>query len=576
MLGHALHVLRRVWRAAGNVRRRLRQAPDYVVFVVEGAYADLPPPPRARWERWLSSWLVPPPPPSLRELGERFRAVGSDPRVRGVVLHLRPLSLTFAQLQWLRGMIDELRASGKRVVAWASSYDTATYYVACAADEVLLQPGGTIGPLGLRQAFVFLADALAAIGVEADVVQISPYKTAFDRFARREMSEESREMANWLMDGHYADLLEAIGLGRGFDAEGARRLVDGSPYSDVEGREAGVVDDLVHEDDLPAALGSASPHAGGVRMMPWHAARRRLLRPPLPPPGAYVALIRVEGAIVDGWSQRRPGGPSIPFVYEDRTGDLSVVQQARHVLEDRRAAAVLLYVDSPGGSATASEAMAQALSKVASRKPVVAWMSSVAASGGYYVCAPARWIVAEPGTVTGSIGVLTAKLVGAELLERLRIRWEILTRGERATLFGFERPFSPVERATVWRHIQRTYELFLRRVATSRHKTLDAVDAIGGGRVWTGRQAFGHGLIDHLGSFEEAARKARELAGLHPLAPVVEVPVQRRYEAAPADATAGVAGLPGLGAVSYALEGLRALRSLAPLCLCPLQPQRHV
>ena len=252
----------------------------------------------------------------------------------------------------------------------------------------------------------------------------------------------------------------------------------------------------------------------------------------------------------------------VPLVADPRAGDLTVVRDARTVLGDDRAAAVVVYIDSGGGSATASEAMAAALAKVAERKPVVAAMGSFAASGGYYVATPATWIVAQPDTLTGSIGVLTGKLVGAGLLDRLHVKREHLHRGRNVDLFGSEEPFTDEQRQAVWANIQRVYDVFLDRVAESRGMSRDAVDAIGGGRVWTGRQAHERGLVDELGGLEVALAKARELAGLSPRAPVHEVVSGKTPLAPVPDPTA---------ALGYAAETVRLLARARMLYLCPIE-----
>jgi protease-4 len=267
--------------------------------------------------------------------------------------------------------------------------------------------------------------------------------------------------------------------------------------------------------------------------------------------------------IVDGYSQRPPYTPPfpLPFVVSERAGDMSVVQVARQVLADRRAAAVVLHVNSGGGSATASEAMRAALEKIAAKKPLVVAMGPVAASGGYWVSTPGRIVMAQPNTLTGSIGVLNGKLFNAGLLEKLFVSRETISRGRSALLFDFERPFSDEERALVWEGLQRIYDMFLDRVAASREMPRQAVDAIGGGRVWSGRQALEKGLVDELGGLGRALEKARQLAGLDERAPVrLFNPSQKSIPPLPEPASA----------LTYALDGVRLFNHPGPLCLCPL------
>jgi len=411
-------------RLVVNAARAHRPAPDYVVFTLDGDYPDLPPPRNFLQQRFL------PPVASLHDLGEQFAAVAGDGRVRGVVLHLRPLALSLAQLQALRGHVLALRAAGKRVVAWSHSLDTANYFVASAADEILLQPGAVVAPLGLRRRYAFLADALDRVGLRYDVVPISPYKSAGDMFTRTEMSDAVREMANWLIETDFQELVAAIADGRGVSPDRAREIIDQSPYTDLQALGARVVDAVVGEEDLPTRLGDAGTPA---RLAAWEQCRRHLLLPRPPRGGRHVALIRIEGLIVDGHSEQPPMPYPVPMplVGGARAGDLTVVQDARAAQEDDQVAAVVVYIDSPGGSATASEAISAALARLAEKKPVVAVMGPVAASGGYYVATPARWIVAQPSTLTGSIGVVSGKFVSAGLLDRMRLHRETLTRGQR-------------------------------------------------------------------------------------------------------------------------------------------------
>lgn len=316
---------------------------------------------------------------------------------------------------------------------------------------------------------------------------------------------------------------------------------------------------MIHEDDLGAHLGEGGKPA---TLVAWETARRRLVHPLPPRPGRYVALLRIEGTIIDGHSRRSLFKPPVPLLFDDRVGDLTVVRQARQLQADRRAAAVVVYINSPGGSATASEAIASALQKLAAIKPVVVTMGPVAGSGGYYVATPARWIVAQPSTVTGSIGVVHGKLVSGGLLDKLLFHHETVSRGNSALLLDSAESFTPAQLQAVWAGIRRIYAVFVERVAASRKMTPEQVDAIGGGRVFSGRQALERGLVDELGGPEQALAKARELAGLSAHVPLREVGVVPR-SVAPAAA-------PTTNLVHDVILGLRELCGAGPQTLCPL------
>jgi protease-4 len=253
-----------------------------------------------------------------------------------------------------------------------------------------------------------------------------------------------------------------------------------------------------------------------------------------------------------GESMSPPVDLPIPFVGGERAGDQTIVRQVRALMKDERAAAVVLFIDSGGGAVVAAEAMTSALDELAKTRPLVVYMNAVAASGGYYVATPARWIVAQPGTITGSIGVITAKPITGGLREKLHVNALAFTRGANADLYSDDAPFSEAQRAQVRASIESTYRQFVARVAASRRMSAEAVDAVSGGRVWTGEQALAHGLVDQLGDLRAALAKARELASLPDDAPVALVggkakPLPPQLAADPA------------AALRYPLDNARAL-----------------
>src|SRR5580704_13750476 len=549
-----LFPFRYLWWLISSVRRSIGAPPTFVIFVLENDLPALPDPPRPLWQRFTSRPRL-----SLSELSKRFDAIARDPRIKGVVLHLRPVGMPMATLQDLREMIATLRKSGKRVVAWAPFYSTGTYYLACACDEILLMPAGAIQPLGFAGTGMFLRDGLARFGIEADFVQISPYKSAADVLTKSQMSNELREQVTWLLDSQSKELLSAIAEGRLRDEEGARQLVDGSPYGDDTALEARAVDALVPEEELGERLGQGA--GGPVAIGTWDRAQSKMRSPaPTLGRGKYVAVLRIEGTIVDGRSGRLPVKPPIevPLVGDDRSGDLSVVQAARQLAGDKRAAAVVLYVNSRGGSATASEAMRQALNVIAARKPLVVAMGPVAASGGYWVATPGSWIVARPSTLTGWIGVLTGKIVTGGMWSKLMFNRETVAFGRHATIETGETPYTDEERVIGRAQIDRIYKVFLEVVGKARKMTPEEVHPIAAGRVWTGRQAYERKLVDELGGFDAAVHKARSLAGLPETAPMREARAPKRMIPPPASATTGTAGY-----IGYVLEGV-SLLSRAP------------
>jgi len=550
--------LRQILRQLRNLLRRGRKAPDFVLFTVEGPYPEMVPPRGGFLRRRLTRRRA-----TLGDLRMQLKHAAADRRVTGIILRLCSLKMSYAELQSLRDVVAEVRSAGKCVIAWSHGYDFRRYYVACACDEILLQRTGSVAALGDGQRYLFLADALDRVGLQGDFVQISPYKTAPDMLTRSEMSAEAREMANWLSDDIYDQVLEGIAAGRGIGKDDAEALVDGGPHPAAAALEAGVVDAVIGEEEISVHLASGGKQA---QIAPYERVKRHLLVPPLRRPGKYVALLRIAGDIIDGRSAQPPVRPPfrIPLLFSERAGDLTVIQQVRALARSRRAAAVVVHVDSGGGSATSSEAMAAALKKVAEKKPLVVSMGSVAASGGYYIATPGEWILAQPATITGSIGVLGGKIVTAGLLDKLLLRSEMISRGEHALFYSASRPFTEDERRRVWEMINETYAVFLDRVTSSRNLSSEDVDAVGGGRVWTGRQALEHGLIDELGGLERAVDKARELAGLSSRSRVRVVGPPKR-ELAPIAAK-------GADAVQFIVDGIDLLRGPAALFLVPIVP----
>jgi protease-4 len=555
MFAYLIYGIRYCFWLIGNLFRRLGKTPDYIVITLSGDYPEIPQPVAHPILQYIR-----PPGLSLLDLAERFRLIAHDPRIRGVILHLRPLEMPAAKLDTIRDMIAELRAAGKRVIVWSYMYDSATYYVANAADTVLLSPGGVITPLGLQRGYLYFADALARVGIRADIVQISPYKSAGDMFTRSNMSDEAREMADWLINATFDEMVRAIASGREVNEKVARKMIDSTPCTDLQAKDMSFVDALLSEEDLPVYLSEDDKPAC---LAPWEEFSGSLLRRSPKRPGRYVALLSIEGMIIDGESQRPPIEPPVPLpiLYDAMSGDISVVRTARKILSDKRAAAVVLYVDSRGGSATASESMGAALEKIAAKKPLVVAMGPVAASGGYWVSIPGEFILSQPNTITGSIGVLSGKIYNAGLLEKLMVNREMIRRGEGASFFDFGAPFSDEERIRVWEQIERLYGMFLDRVSQSRGMERQDVDAIGGGRVWTGRQAIENGLVDGLGGLEQAIAKARELGGLDERSRVrLFFPGKRPVAPIAEPATA----------LKYALTGVRLFNRGVPMSLCPL------
>lgn len=503
-MSKALQVLQQVSVNLLNMQRQRYKAIDYVLINVPSGF---PPVPEDR--NLIQRQLLGEPAMSLLEFVQSLERIGDDPRPLGAILYLRGISVSVADAQTIRDAILRLRDKGKRVLSYGARYSTLDYYLASACDEILMLPGGVLETTGLFSQQVFLKGGLEALGLQFDSVAISPYKGAADSLTRTEPSDEGREQTNWLLDSTYNMLLDGIASTRKMKPDTVKAMIDSAPHVSDTALEHGYIDGIMNEERLLEYLGI-------TKITPWQEADAQIFLPVHDMAGKYVAVVYAGGMIIDGESASPPADVPvpIPFVGGERLGDMTLNQQVRNLMKDPQCAALVLYIDSGGGSASASESMASALDEFAKDRPLVVYMGGVAASGGYYIATPAHWIVAQTGTITGSIGVIMGKLVNSELLTKLKLNPVSYLRGDNAGIVSSENPFTDDQRDKIREGIEHVYERFLARVARSRGMTKEDVDAVGGGRVWTGEQALEHNLIDELGNLKTAIAKARELAKL--------------------------------------------------------------
>lgn len=494
---------------------------DYVLVHLEGSYPER----RDRLPRLpfpLSQLPIFPQEPTLEDLRAVFEALGADRRVRGVVLRLGPLAAGPATVQALQGMVQRLRRHGKQVVCWLADVNTWSAYLASACDQTVLPDSGSVFAAGLRAEVTFLKDALALLGVKADFEALREYKVGPDVLRRSDMSKPHREMLEAILDSDFEEVVRGIAEGRHLEPERVRALMDQMPLSAIQAVEGGLADAVLYEDDLASYLGQDGQPAP---LLNWHEASRWVIRPVRWRRQPIIGVIPVEGLITMGHSRRLPPLP-FPFpLLENTAGAETVTQALRAAEQNKRIAAVILYVDSPGGSALASDLIWREVRRLREQKPVVVLMGNQATSGGYYISAPASAIIAQPLTLTGSIGIWGGKLVTADLYRRLRIRREVIQRGIRAGFWAEDAPFSETERQALQQSLEVAYGRFKARVAEGRGMEPTRVEENARGRIWTGRQALERGLVDELGGFEAALQRAKRLAGLRPerWVPVVTV-----------------------------------------------------
>ena len=526
---HVLDLPRNGFLSIRNAVRSLRRKGlDYVVLSLEGPFPEravrrpsLPFP--------LSLLPIFPSESSLEEVGHFLGLLGDDDRVQGVVFRIAEMEAGSASLHGLREMILDLGEKGKRTIAWLPSADTWDYYLASACQEVILPPSGRLNVLGLRTEALFLKDTLATAGIEADLESIAEYKVTPDMFRRTSMTDPHQEMLDAILDSLFEHLLAAISKQRDLTVEQLSRWIDRMPMSPTNALEGGLVDAVLYEDELAAHLAPGTTEAdegdspsGGADVEPQDyptlvtadQAARWLKRPAAWTTRKRIGVVSLEGMIVPGKSRRVPS--PLPLPVEGQAGAETLTVALRQAETDPRLAAVILHVDSPGGSSLASDLIWRQVRRLRETKPVVVLMGDQAASGGYYVSAPANRIVARPTTLTGSIGIWGGKFVIGGLYERLKIGHRELQRGASADLYSEFRLFDEEERYRVRQELGETYARFKSIVADGRGLSDERVEEIARGRVWTGRQALEIGLVDELGDFETALSLAKELAGLEP------------------------------------------------------------
>jgi protease-4 len=494
-------------RLLRNARCALRRSPDFVWIPVTGALPELEPSRRGFLRRHLDPRTLA---PSLEGIRSRLDRVLADARVRGVILRVENLNAGWAALEELRTELDRFRKEGKEVVAYlADGGDTRSYYLASATGEVFAPPLSTLDVVGLRVRVNFLKDALGRLGLETEVIAVSPYKSAADPISRTDFSKESREQVERLLDRRFDEIVAAISTGRDVPPERVRDLIDNAPYSAAEAVEKKLLDGALYEDELSGRFSNDDKPA---RLAEWGAARKALRVPYRRRARKVVGLVGVEGTVIRGSSRKLP--VPLPLLGREQAGSDSVVAALRVAEKSRRVAAVLLYVDSPGGDVLASDLIWREVERIRAKKPVVVLMGNAAASGGYYVSAPANRIVARKNTITGSIGVILTRPVASDLLGELKVNPVAVERGARSNLLDLRYRPTPDELAVLNDQLHVFYDGFKDRVASGRELQPEALEALAGGRVWTGAEALERGLVDENGGFRTALERVRGLAGI--------------------------------------------------------------
>ena len=473
----------------------------------------------------------------LREAVAAIHRAAEDPRVAGLIARVQIPAAAAGPVQELREAITAF-SDVKPSLAWAETYPgTLSYYLASAFREVWMQSSGTVGLVGFATNALFLRDALNKAGIEAQYISRGEYKSAANRFTQDRYTDAHREADSRLIESLHTQVWKAVASSRHLESAEVDTLADKAPLLRDDAVTGRLIDRIGFRDEAYARIGELvgakriSPETGDAdpsddappQLYLSRYARATASRPTpsMPPiPGRKtkptIAVVTLHGVIVSG-----RGGPQLLPLGNSSAGSDTIAAALREAAADDSVSAIVLRVDSRGGSVTGSETIWREVNRVRDGgKPVVASMGAVAASGGYYVSMSADAIVANAGTITGSIGVMTGKLVARELKDRLGVGSDSVRTNANADAWSINQPFTDAQRAQVEAEADLFYTDFVERVAQGRKMTVEAVDAVARGRVWTGADALERGLVDELGGLRTAITRAKVLAGLEPDADV--------------------------------------------------------
>jgi protease IV len=441
----------------------------------------------------------------------QLRKAKVDNRIGGVLLDINFPGIGWGKADELRDAIADLRTSGKPVYAYLEMGTNREYYIATAAEKIYLAPPGDLYINGFAAEAMFYKGSLDKLGIEADVIQIGPkYKNAPDQYTRTSMSDGQKEVINAILDEYFSRFTNAVAESRKKSVDDVKSAVDGAPYTASQAKSLGLIDDALYRVQVDEALKSRLGYKADDKLRTISGSKYA----DIPSDslglnnGEKVAVIYASGAISGGRS-------SSGALSGEMIGSDTLVQAINDAANDKSVKAIVLRVDSPGGSALASDLIWFALENAKAKKPIVVSMSDVAASGGYYIACNANKIVAEPATITGSIGMFMGKPVLKGLYTWLGVSNEYTMRGKNAGIFRETEHWTESEKAKMTDQANNVYyDNFLPKVAAGRNKNREEIDSIGQGRVWTGTQAKQNGLIDEFGGLEKAIAIAKELANL--------------------------------------------------------------
>lgn len=464
----------------------------------------------------------------------RIRKAAKDDRIQALYLELGDLEVGYGKLHELQKALAEFRATGKKTFAYSEELSQKSYLLALGCESVALPESGGLSLVGLRAEVTFYKDTLNLVKLKVDVVKVGNYKSAVEPFLRDSMSPENREQIQSMLDDNFDhELVKTIIAARpkkNWSPKQVEELIDNGPYTARGAAKNGLIDAIAYQDEFEAGFAKAM----GVKEAPIERNYGKAKAAKLDFSNPFAMMEQIMGS---GKKEKTSDAPKIAVIYavgsitsgksgsgnplfgSDSVGSDTIVEAIRKAEKDETVKAIVLRVDSPGGSALASDIMWRELKKC--KKPVIASMGDVAASGGYYISMAAQKIYAEPGTITGSIGVFGMKLVTQGIEEWAGMKTEVVARGKNTGVMSSTFPWSESEKAALEKVVDEVYEQFTTkavegRKAAGKEMTLDELKALAGGRVWTGRQAKKNGLVDELGTLDDAIAGAKKAAGIDP------------------------------------------------------------
>ena len=462
---------------------------------------------------------------SLSDCLARFDKAATDDTLQGLILRIESPHIGWAKLNEIRTAIAKVRKAGKKVLAYVDDAASMDYLIAVACDEVVMPEPGSLMFLGLRAEVSFYKNLFDKLDVKAEMLRVGEYKSAAEPYSRTEMSKEFREEMEAVLDSYFSQMKQIVAEARKQTPEKVEEAINAGPFTSAKAKELGLIDRIAYPDELES-LAKGGPDSkvkitkkygkkkldtdfsGFTGMVKFMDLLMGIEQPKRKTTNSKLAIINAVGPIMTGTSK------SDTFSGESSIGSETMIKAIRQANEDSTVKAIVMRVDSPGGSALASDLMWRELELV--QKPFVISMGDVAASGGYYIAMGADKIFAEPGTITGSIGVVGGKLATQGLFDKIGINTSIITRGKNAGVMSMTTPFSETERAAMQEMMNDIYKQFTKKAASGRKMDHEKLEKLARGRIYTGLQAKELGLIDEVGTLADAIAEAKKLAGLKP------------------------------------------------------------